>query len=209
VIKGRTCVDGGVIENIPLGIPMANVDAVIAVDVGSTSLRTARRIKERGFAAIFLRSAQTMMRSLQTLQLAHWAGPPLLLVRPAVWDIGMFSFNKADEMIRAGYEAAIAALDEAGEALWSAGGVHPVRAIELSVDRAACVGCGVCVSLAPHCMAMDTDQRARVIEPRLSWSRADGDFVHQCPTGALSVTAIDGDIRRRTMEMHISDLANS
>jgi NTE family protein len=61
VLGGRTCVDGGVMDNLPVGIAVQGMDAVIGVDVGSTSLITARRIKDKGFAAIYMRAAQTMM----------------------------------------------------------------------------------------------------------------------------------------------------
>jgi hypothetical protein len=37
----------------------------------------------------------------------------------------------------------------------------------------------------------------------VEWSRAEGDFVHQCPTAAIEVEAIEGDGRRATMEMPV------
>jgi hypothetical protein len=39
-----------------------------------------------------------------------------------------------------------------------------------------------------------------VTTARAEWSRAEGDFVHQCPTKAIRVTALEGDVRRDTME---------
>ena len=130
VIEGRTCVDGGVMDNLPNAIAVRGMDAVIGVDVGSSSVSTARRIKDKGFAAIYMRAAQTMMRSLQVSQLATWAGPPLLLVRPPVWHYNWFSFAATRRMLDAGYAAAHDALDRAGDALSSAGGVYPRRTIE-------------------------------------------------------------------------------
>lgn len=203
VIKGRTCVDGGVMQNLPADIAMDGMDAVIGVDVGSTSLVTARRIKDRGFAAIFMRSAQTMMKSLQALQLANWAGPPLLLIRPPVWHYSMFSFLHTALMIEAGYQAAIETLDRAGESLLSRGGVYPLRTLELAVDRDKCIGCRLCASLAPYAMEMDDAGKARVIQSPVEWSRADGDFVHQCPTEAISVSVVEGNVRRITMQRRI------
>src|ERR1035437_8094846 len=85
VIEGRTCVDGGVMDNLGAAIAGEGMDAVVGVEVGSTSLATARRIKDKGFAAFYSRAAQIMMKSLQSAQLSAWAGPPLLLVRPPVW----------------------------------------------------------------------------------------------------------------------------
>jgi NTE family protein len=205
VIRGRTCVDGGVMENLPLSISTQQVDAVIGVDVGSTSIAQARRITEKGFAAIFMRSAQSMMHALQTLQISDWSGPPLLLVQPDVARAGMFSFNHTASLIEAGYAAACSALDEVGDALRSTGGVYPVRDVELSVDRAACIGCRLCASLAPNVMAMDAVGRAVVIEPRVTWSRAEGAFVHQCPTGAITAESVTPAGRRRTMQRPVLD----
>ena len=203
VVGGRTCVDGGVMDNLPVGIAVQGMDAVIGVDVGSTSLIAARRIKEKGFAAIYMRAAQTMMKALQTAQLEAWAGPPLLLVRPAVWHINWFSFAHIGRTIDAGYEATIDALDRADDSLLSSGGVYPVRHIDIAVDREACTGCRLCATLAPDVMRMDDDGKAAVLTTPVYWSRADGDFVHQCPTDAISVSVLENGTRRPTMEMVI------
>lgn len=203
VIQGRTCADGGVMDNLGAGIAAEGMDAVIGVEVGSTSLATARRIKDKGFAAIYMRAAQVMMKSLQSAQLSAWAGPPLLLIRPPVWQYHWFSFVHTKRMIEAGYEAAKDALDRAGDALQSTGGVHPRRLIELSVDSAKCTGCRFCTTLAPDVMEMGPDAKARPIELRVEWSRADGDFVHQCPTDAIRVEVVEEGVRRVTMEHRI------
>jgi NTE family protein len=200
VIEGRTCVDGGVMDNLGAAIAGEGMDAVVGVEVGSTSLATARRIKDKGFAAIYSRAAQIMMKSLQSAQLSAWAGPPLLLVRPPVWQFHWFSFAHTRRMIAAGYEAANDALDRAGDALWSTGGVHPRRVIELKVDIEKCTGCRLCTMLAPDVMEMGRDGKAHPIESRVEWSRADGDFVHQCPTDAIRVEVVEGEVRRVTME---------
>ena len=160
----------------------------------------ARRIKDKGFAAIYMRAAQTMMRTLQQSALSHWAGPPLLLVRPEVWRYGWFSFAHTRQIIAAGYAGMVDALDRVDDDLLSDGGVYPRRQIELSIDRAACIGCRVCATLAPDLIQMDNEGKAVVTTPLTEWSRADGNFVHQCPTKAIKVAALDGDARRTTME---------
>jgi ferredoxin len=203
-VDGRTCADGGIADNVPALAASHGMGAVIAVDVGSTNIARARRIRQKGFAAIYTRSAQIMMKSLQSLQLSNWVGPPLLLVRPAVWHFSLFTFAHVDRMITLGYEAANDALDRAGTALL-AGGIWPRRLVEVSVDRNACTGCTLCVTLAPHMMAMDSDAKAQVLHSPVEWSRADGDFVHQCPTNAIHVDAIDGALRHRTLEMPIQE----
>ncbi len=204
IVDGHTCADGGVIDNIPAEPAAYGMDAVIAIDVGSTSLTQARHVEERGFAAVFVRAAQTMMRAMQLDALVRWSGPPLLLVRPEVWRYGWFSFQHTRQIIEAGYVAMHAALDEAGGALATGvGGVYPRREVEVSVDRDRCIGCRLCATLAPGIMRMDDDGKATVTRPSVEWSRADGDFVHRCPTKAISVTAVEGDARRRTMEWQL------
>lgn len=201
-VNGRTCADGGIADNVPALASSHGMDAIIAVDVGSTNIARAHRIAEKGFAAIFIRSAQIMMKSLQSLQLAQWKGPPLLLVRPAVWHFNWFSFGHVERIIELGYEAAVETLENVGTSLLL-GGVWPRRLVEVSVDRATCTGCTICATIAPHMMTMDQDGKAQVLRSPVEWSRADGDFVHQCPVNAIQVHALNGEDRHLTMEMPI------
>lgn len=191
VVGGRTCADGGVIDNVPAVPASHGMDAVIAVDVGSTNIARARRIREKGFAAVYMRSAQIMMKTLQTQELENWMGPPILLIRPAVWHFNWFSFANVARMITLGYQAAHEALDRTGAALMSGGGVWPRRLVEVRVDKAKCIGCTLCAALAPRMMTMDRDGKAQVLASPVEWSRADGDFVHQCPTDAILVETIE------------------
>ncbi|MBM4194844.1 MAG: hypothetical protein FJ202_10765 [Gemmatimonadetes bacterium] len=200
VVGGRTCADGGVIDNLPVVPASYGVDGVIAVDVGSTNMATARRIQDKGFAAIFMRAAQTMMRTMQLGSLGRWSGPPLFLIRPEVWQFNWFSFAHTRRLIEAGYVAAHAALDSMGDCLMGPGGVFPKRTVEVSIDRDACIGCRTCAIMAPGMIAMDETGKAVVTRATAEWSRADGDFVHQCPTKAIKVMALEGDSRRATME---------
>lgn len=199
-VGGRTCADGGIIDNLPAAVAGYGMDAIIAIDVGSTSLTEARRIASKGFAAVFIRSAQTMMRTMQFDALAQWAGPPLLLVRPEVWRYGWFSFAHTRRMIDAGYVAMHATLDEAGGELAGGSGVYPRRRVELAVSREKCIGCRLCATLAPLLFRMDDAGKAVVACESVEWSRADGDFVHKCPTRAISVSVAESGGRRHTME---------
>lgn len=198
-VGGRICADGGIADNVPALASSYGMDAVIAVDVGSTNIARSRKIDKKGFAAIYIRAAQIMMKSLQSLQLEQWSGPPLLLVRPAIWHFNWFSFAHVERIIELGYEAANSALDRVGTSLLL-GGVWPRRMVEVQVDRAKCTGCTLCATLAPQMMTMDQDGKAQVLHSPVEWSRADGDFVHQCPTEAINVLALDGADRRTTME---------
>ena len=192
-VDGRVCIDGGTVDNLPVEIASIGADAVIAVDVGNSDLTHDTDIHTRGFAAIYVRAASVMMHALQQIPLAGWSGPPMLLVRPRVSHHGWFTFEAAGQMIDAGYAAATAALDQLGDELTRAGGVYPRRQVELKVDRDRCIGCSACVALAPRLMALDATGKAYPTIARVEWSPADGDFVHHCPTAAISARVIGAE----------------
>ncbi len=185
-VGGRSCVDGGVVDNLPVGVASQGMDAVIAVDTGSSSLVTEREIAHQGFTAIYMRAATTMMHALQLSPLEQWGGPPMILIRPRVSHIGWFSFSHTEELIHAGYRAAMEALQHFEACLSAETGIFPRRAMRVSVDREKCIGCTICVALAPQVMEMDATGKAMPRMPVVDWSPADGDFVHHCPTYAIN-----------------------
>ena len=190
-VGDRTCVDGGVVDNLPAAVASQGMDAVIAVDTGSSALIEKKDIATHGFQAIYMRAATTMMHALQLHPLEKWAGPPMILIRPKVSHISWFSFHHADELIEAGYNAAVEALRDFDACVNSETGIFPRRQVQLSVDREKCIGCTLCVALAPRIMAMDETGKAVVQVPVVDWSPADGDFVHHCPTYAINAVPID------------------
>ncbi len=189
-VGGRVCVDGGVIDNLPVNIAALDMQAVIAVDTGSSSVVTQRDIESQGFASIYMRAASTMMHALQLSPLIQWEGPPMILIRPKVTHIGWFGFSHTDELIEAGYTAAHEALEHFDEYLKSDRGVFPRHDVQIAVVREKCIGCGLCVALAPEIMALRPDGIAYPKRPVVDWSPADGDFVHQCPTCAIQAERI-------------------
>ncbi|HEU4565645.1 MAG TPA: patatin-like phospholipase family protein [Gemmatimonadaceae bacterium] len=191
-VDGRLCVDGGTVDNLPVSPAAVGMQAVIAVDVGSSDLTRSADIATQGFASIYMRAATVMMHTLQTHQLADWDGPPLLLIRPRLAQYGWFGFGVAREIIEIGYEAAHAALDNLGTSLLQRGGVYPRRMVEIEVDDEKCIGCRTCVALAPRLMRMDASQKAYAVHSPLEWSPADGEFVHHCPTQAITARWLDG-----------------
>jgi NTE family protein len=191
-VGDRSCVDGGVIDNLPVSVASLGMDAVIAVDTGSTSLITQRDIARHGFTAIYMRAATTMMHALQLSPLERWSTPPMILIRPRVSHIGWFSFSHADELIEAGYKAAIEALQHLDACVAANSGIFPRRAVRIAVDREKCIGCTLCVALAPQVMAMDESGKAVPRVPSIDWSPADGDFVHHCPTYAITAEPMNG-----------------
>ncbi|HEY7878204.1 MAG TPA: patatin-like phospholipase family protein [Gemmatimonadaceae bacterium] len=194
-VGGRACIDGGTIDNLPASIAALGADAVIAVDVGSFEVERPRNIATQGFAAIYMRAATLMMHALQQRPLADWNGPPMLLIRPSVGHHHWFSFSHGAEIVRAGYDAACTALDQVGDLLYSASGISPRRLVSVHVDRPKCIGCGICVALAPRLMTLDHEGKAVVSTTPVPWSPADGDFVQHCPTEAIAVQSLDGTLR--------------
>jgi NTE family protein len=110
---GRRFVDGGVIDNLPVSVASRGMDAVIAVDTGSTDLEPNDDIASAGFASIYMRAATTMMHALQLAPFSNWTRPPMILIRPKVSHIGWFSFTHTDELLDAGYQAAMDASQKA------------------------------------------------------------------------------------------------
>ena len=189
-VDGRFCVDGGVVDNLPAHVSAIGMDMVIAVDVGSADLARSPGIAQQGFAAVYMRSAMTMMHALQGFPLSQWNGPPMLLIRPKVgrdW----LSFANSAQNVREGYRAASRALEDFDTYLQQPGGVHPRKRVELSVDREKCIGCGLCNALAPAYFGLDSSGKAFARTKLVEWSAADGDFVQQCPTLAILATRID------------------
>lgn len=189
-VDGRTCVDGGVIDNLPVSVAALDADLVIAVDVGSSDLTPVADAGSQGFASIYMRSATTMMHALQQFPLAHWSGPPMVLIRPKVGEEWL-SFTGTAQHIREGYRAAKQALEHYDAYLEQPGGVFPRKRVELTVSRDRCIGCGLCAALAPQLMGLDSSGKAFARTRTADWSPADGDFVHHCPTSAIEVRRLE------------------
>ena len=183
-VGGRLCIDGGVIDNLPVAIASLNADLIIAVDVGSNDLRPMTQAASLGFANIYMRAATTMMHALQQFPLTHWHGPPMVLIRPRCGE-DWLSFANIPATMDEGYRAARKALENVDAFLDQPGGVYPRRRFDLSVSYEHCIGCGLCVSLAPDLMGLDSQGKAYARVRAVDWSPADGDFVRQCPTGAI------------------------
>lgn len=187
LVDGRLCVDGGTVDNLPVGVAAHGVDAIIAVDVGSSDLTPDTAIATQGFGSIYMRAATIMMSALQQQPLSAWSGPPMLLVRPRVGHIGWFAFGHTQELIDEGYRAAGEALQQLGPCIENGGGVWPRRLVRLHVDRERCSGCRLCAALAPRVMGLDFGGKAFPLAETVEWSPADGDFVRHCPVGAVQV----------------------
>jgi NTE family protein len=190
-VAERTCIDGGVVDNLPVSMAAQFADMIIAVDVGSSDASQSARAAGQGFATIYMRAATMMMHALQQFPLERWHGPPMVLVRPKVNDANWLSFTDTAANIEQGYVAAKAALARFDSYWGHHGSVFPRRRVQLDVDVAKCTGCGTCVALAPGVMGLDASNRAFARTRLVEWSPADGGFVHECPTDAITARNVD------------------
>ena len=188
-VGGRFCVDGGVVDNLPVQIAGLWSDIIIGVDVGSSEMEPYSDVQSRGFANIYMRAASTMMHALQQFPLVRWAGPPMVLIRPRC-DGDWLSFTTTEQSIQEGYRAASAALAGWDAYLEQEGGIFPRRHVHLEVARERCIGCGLCAALAPNIMGLDAAGKAFARTRVVEWSPADGDFVPSCPTNAIVARTI-------------------
>ena len=188
-VNARICVDGGVIDNLPVNIAALWADLIIAVDVGNSELLPLKDPHSRGFANIYMRSASTMMHALQQYPLEAWDGPPMILIRPRC-DADWLSFAHTERTIAEGRRAADLALHGIEAYLEQESGIFPRRHVELEVSRERCIGCGLCASMAPSVMGLDSTGKAFARTRVVEWSPADGDFVPACPTNAIAARTL-------------------
>ncbi len=190
-VGDRRCMDGGVVDNLPVSIAAHFADMLIAVDVGSSDSFAGARADASGFASIYMRAATMMMHALQQFPLEQWQGPPMVLIRPKVDDTNWLSFANTADNVQEGYRAAKRALERFDSYFGNPGSVFPRRRVQVDVDREKCTGCGTCVAIAPSTMGMDASGKAFARTHIVEWSPADGRFVHECPTNAITATNID------------------
>lgn len=198
-VGDRTCIDGGVVDNLPVSVAANFADLVIAVDVGSSD-QSRRDAESSGFAGIYMRAATMMMHALQQFPLEHWHGPPMVLIRPRVDDAAWLSFTDTAANIAEGYRSATRALERVDSYWDHPNCVYPRRRVQIDVNRELCTGCGTCVSLAPAVMGMDGTGKAFPRTHIVDWSPAEGGFVHECPTAAIS--AVNIDRRSTSVDVH-------
>ena len=200
-VGDRTCIDGAVVDNLPVSITARFADMIIAVDVGSSDAVQETRADTQGFATLYMRAATMMYHALQQFPLERWHGPPMVLIRPKIDDSNWLSFANTEENIAEGYRAAKSAL-ERFDSYWDHPGcVFPRRRVQVDVDEGKCIGCALCATLAPAVMEMNSRGKAVARTRIVEWSPADGGFVHECPTDAIAAINVD----RRASDVNAED----
>lgn len=103
-------VDGSLVDTLPVKVAAYNkADLILAVYLEPRDA-VASGIERKGIAAILQQSQSILSRTLARHNLRYFEREPIVLIQPRVADHGMFEFDHTAEVIRAGEEAAEAAL---------------------------------------------------------------------------------------------------
>jgi len=114
---GDHFVDGGVLDVLPIRkAALWGAERIIGVDVGSELLPPAADYFDRGMIAIHDRVLNLNLREQRSRCLDGWDGPPLVYIRPRVWHLGGWDFERTQFFLEEGYRAARQALKEAAAA---------------------------------------------------------------------------------------------
>jgi ferredoxin len=72
--------------------------------------------------------------------------------------------------------------------------LSPVNRIEVTVDRALCIGSGDCVDTAPDVFQLDDEDKAVVIDPDGASVDDVIEAARNCPVSAIFVVGEEGDL---------------
>lgn len=190
-IGGRFFVDGAIVDNLPVHLAASRgSEGVVAINVGSSSVLRADT-QEAGFAAVYMRGSEIVFQQAMEANLSDWDKPPMLLVLPRVEHIPLLSFEHTRELIGEGYRSMRSALDAAATRVRTATeGIFPKRMVQVRVNAERCIGCGVCVSLAPSLFRVNGTGKAEGPDHPCEWSPMDGGFIRHCPTFAITARPV-------------------
>jgi ferredoxin len=69
-----------------------------------------------------------------------------------------------------------------------------VNRVEVTVDRALCIGSGDCVDTAPDVFQLDSEDKAIVVDPDGASVDDVIEAARNCPVSAIFVAGEDGDL---------------
>jgi ferredoxin len=72
--------------------------------------------------------------------------------------------------------------------------LSPANRLEVTVDRALCIGSGDCVDTAPDVFQLDEEDKAVVVDPDGAATDDVIEAARNCPVSAIFVAGEDGDL---------------
>ncbi|HLB53942.1 MAG TPA: patatin-like phospholipase family protein [Gemmatimonadales bacterium] len=186
VVAGRVCVDGAIVENLPVRAALTlSRNPIVAIDIGGTRVER-QAVERKGFVTVYSRGLEIVMQTLASAHLRDWTIPPVILVRPQVARVSMFAFHRTPFLLAEGYRALNETLDQVPREFGKlAPGVHPQREVIVRVIRERCISCGACAARAPQIFTMGADGIAEVRSAREWWSPVGDTLLAVCPTHAI------------------------
>jgi predicted acylesterase/phospholipase RssA/ferredoxin len=190
-VAGRVCIDGAVIENLPIRAALTQGHLpIVAIDVGGARVER-NAVERKGFVTVYSRGLEIVMQTLAASYLDHWTEPPVVLIRPHVERISMFAFHRTAFLIAEGYRAVIEALDRLPARIDElAPGLHPQRDVGVGVVRERCVRCGLCAAREPALFRLGADGIAESAVPRQRWSPIGDSLLSICPSHAITAAPV-------------------
>ncbi|MET0512578.1 MAG: ferredoxin [Thermoleophilaceae bacterium] len=73
-------------------------------------------------------------------------------------------------------------------------GLSPENRIQITVDRALCIGSGDCVDTAPDVFQLDDEDKAVVVDPDGASLDEVIDAAGNCPVSAIFIAGESGDL---------------
>jgi ferredoxin len=72
--------------------------------------------------------------------------------------------------------------------------LSPQNRIQVTVDRALCIGSGDCVDTAPNVFQLDDEDKAVVVDPDGASANEVIEAAGNCPVSAIFVVGEEGDL---------------
>lgn len=192
--EGRHYIDGGIADPTPLRFAKAlRPEMVIAVDLTVKGTYRAPNYKDRAISTLF-RSFEIAQEVVVEHMLHMHADQSVVLIQPKVGHLHRFDFDEVPAVIKAGEEEALRVLlsHAATRDLVTCKledrlscPVTPADYVQLSIDPARCVGCGLCESVCEtqgFAMAGDKAQVRKVHNYECTRDHA---CARNCPTQAI------------------------
>ena len=192
--EGRHYIDGGIADPTPLRFAKTlHPEMVIAVDLTVKGTYRTPNFKDRAISTLF-RSFEIAQEVVVEHMLHMHADENVVLIQPKVGHLHRFDFEEIPEVIQAGEDEALRVLlsHAATRDLVTCKPedrlscpVTPADYVQLSIDPARCVGCGLCEAVCEtqgFKMAGETAQVRKVHNYECTRDHA---CARNCPTQAI------------------------
>lgn len=111
-VGGRLCADGALLDPLGLKGLKTQVDRILVVELGHDAEAALESLRRPRAARLWWTAQSLVLRGLTREMLQGWDGPPVQVIRPVLRGVEVLSVDDPAAVIRAGYVAAQAALQD-------------------------------------------------------------------------------------------------